>query len=135
MTTPTAGIMSPALSDDRRATRNRRPHVPRLLARLLSYLKREAEAHDVQEWKRHFRRCGTNVEISPRCSIWGFAGLQIGDNSCIHQFTHIFASGGVEIGRNVMISSNCAISSVTHPLAAVERRSRQLIMKPVTIGD
>lgn len=115
--------------------RPKRPRIPRLLARTFSYLRREVEAFEVAEWKRNFRRCGQNVEISSRCSIWGFEGLQIGDNSCIHQFTHIFASGGVTIGRNVMISVNCSISSVTHPLCATDRWRQPLILRPVSIAD
>jgi maltose O-acetyltransferase len=112
-----------------------RPRLPWPIARLLSYLKRQVEAYDVEMWKRSFRACGRDVHISPQCSIWGFEGFSIGDHSVIHQFTHIFASGGVDIGRGVMVSSNCAIASVTHPAAAASRWTLPLVMKPVRIDD
>jgi acetyltransferase-like isoleucine patch superfamily enzyme len=127
--------LSPIVTEEHPATIRRRPRLPRWVARALSYLKREVEAYEVAAWKRQFGCCGINVEISPRCAIWSFEGLRIGDNSCIHSFSHIFAGGGVEIGRNVMISANCSISSVTHPLAPSERWRQPLLKKPVTIGD
>jgi acetyltransferase-like isoleucine patch superfamily enzyme len=135
VTTADAKTVLPGSSHEAGAPARQRPRIPRLLLRALSYLKREVEAYEVENWKRHFRRCGINVEISPRCSIWGFEGLQIGDNSCIHQFTHIFAGGGVNIGHNVMISANCSISSVTHPLAPIDRWRQPLVMSAVTIAD
>src|SRR5580693_2014405 len=88
--------------------RRRLPRLPRLVARALCYLRREMDAYQLEELKRQFRRCGQNVDVSPECTIWGASGFQIGDNSCIHRYTHIFAAGGVTIGRNVMISANCS---------------------------
>lgn len=113
----------------------RMPRLPRLLARALCYLKREVESYQLEELKRQFRRCGRNVEISTRCTIWGAAGFQIGDNSCIHSYTHIFAGGGVTIGRNVMISTNCAISSLTHTTAMADRWRLPSVSRPVLISD
>ena len=102
-----SGLVSEPVTDGQLPTRRRRTRIPRVIARTLRYLKREVEAYDVEQWKRNFGKCGVNVSISPRCSVWGFEGLQVGDNSCIHEFTHIFASGGVAIGRNAMIYVNC----------------------------
>ena len=109
--------------------------VPKTLGRLLSYLKRRTQEYEVERWKGCLRACGRGVQLSPLCSIWGFEGMSIRDYSVVHQFTHIFASGGVEIGKHVMISSNCSISSVTHPVDAARRASQPLLMKPVRIED
>ena len=108
---------------------------PLLMLRVLSYLKRRLGAHEVTVWKRNMRYCGQGVEISELSSIWGWEGFSIGDGSVINQFTHIFASGGVDIGRHVLISSNCSISSVTHPVQATHRSAEPLVMQPVRIGD
>ena len=108
---------------------------PWIMFRALGYLKRKVEEQEVAMWKRNMRYCGADVQISERCSIWGWEGFSIGDGSVINQFTHIFASGGVEIGRDVMISSNCSISSVTHPVQALHRSAEPMVLKPVKIGN
>jgi maltose O-acetyltransferase len=112
-----------------------RPKLPRWIARTLTYLKREVESYEVETWKASLRRCGTEVQISERCSIWGYEGLSIGDRSAIHQFTHIFATGGVNIGSDVMISANCTISSVTHLVVTSARNRKPLVLRPVNIAD
>jgi maltose O-acetyltransferase len=109
--------------------------VPHALLRAMRFLKRELDAYEVACWMRCMRRCGAGAQISPQASIWGWEGLAVGERSVIHQFTHIFASGGVEIGQDVMISSNCSISSVTHPVAASPRCAEPLVFAPVRIGD
>jgi len=113
----------------------RPPRLPNLLIRGLSFLLREVNEFEITRRKSHFRYCGQHVELSSHCSIWGFEGLSIGDHSVVHQYTHIFASGGVTIGRRVMISVNCSISSVTHPVRMMNRQAAPLEFKPVTIGD
>lgn len=111
------------------------PDLPRLLVRVLSYVQRQVAAFDVERQKRAMRRCGRNVQISPQCFIWGLEGFAIGDDSSVHQFTHVFASGGVEIGSGVLISANVSISSVTHPVCAANRSGAPLEYAPVIIGD
>ena len=118
-----------------RPRRGSAPKLPGLFLRVLSYIQRELEEFEVERWKKRMKYCGEGVQLSSKCSIWGYEEFSIGDGATINQFTHIFASGGVEIGRGVMISSNCSISSVTHPIAAADRTSHPLVMKPVRIGD
>lgn len=118
------------------ARRARRPpDLPRLLVRVLSYVQRQVAAFDVERQKRAMRHCGRDVQISSQCFIWGLEGFAIGDGSAIHQFTHVFASGGVQIGAGVMISANVSISSVTHPVCAANRTDAPLEYAPVTIHD
>lgn len=59
--------------------------------------------------------------------------LSVGDRTEINNCTVIFALGGVTVGSDVLISSGCCITSVTHPRAVAERQS--LIERPVMIND
>jgi maltose O-acetyltransferase len=61
--------------------------------------------------------------------------LTIGARSRIGAFTTIWAHGGVTIGQDVLISSNCGISSATHPMDPTARVSGQMVVGPVTIGN
>jgi maltose O-acetyltransferase len=61
--------------------------------------------------------------------------LTIGDRSEINDFTLIFALGRVAIGSDVLVSSGCNITSLTHPTDRGERATRRLIEKPVRICD
>jgi acetyltransferase-like isoleucine patch superfamily enzyme len=76
--------------------------------------------------------CGKNVYISSKSLICSPNELEIGDNVCIHAFTHIFAGGGLKIGSGSMISSNCSITTVTHPVDSLDRV--HTITKSVVIG-
>jgi acetyltransferase-like isoleucine patch superfamily enzyme len=78
------------------------------------------------------KACGKNIFIGPQCIIRCPHQLEMGDNVCINTFTHIFADGGVKIGDNSLISSNCSIGSITHPIHS-EKRHR-IVHRPVEIG-
>jgi maltose O-acetyltransferase len=93
----------------------------------------EYENFKINELKKRLRRCGENVFISPKAIIWSESEVEIGDNVCIHSFTHIFAGGGLKIGNGTMISSNCSIATVTHPINPLERNIN--IYKSIVIGE
>jgi len=61
--------------------------------------------------------------------------LSVGDHSEINDFTLIFAQGGVHVGSNVLISSGCNITSLTHPSDPARRHAGELIERPVRIMD
>lgn len=92
--------------------------------------------------KRELAACGERVHLSPRCSLWSLDRLSLGDDVEINPFTHIFAGGGVSIGAGTLISSNCAISSVTHVKNSRARHAllpedappSARLLRPVTIG-
>lgn len=92
------------------------------------------EDFKVRRTKRSFKSCGERVYISPKCSIWSEDCLEVGDDVCIHAFTYIFAVGGVNIGAGTMISSNCSITSITHPKNSSYRILEPGIEKPIIIG-
>ncbi len=78
------------------------------------------------------KSCGKNIFIGPQCVIRCPHHLEMGDNVCINTFTHIFADGGVKIGDNSLISSNCSLGSITHSIHS-EKRHR-IIHRPIEIG-
>jgi acetyltransferase-like isoleucine patch superfamily enzyme len=88
----------------------------------------------VRRIKSRFKSCGKNVFISPKCIIWSEDCLEIGDNACIHSFTHIFAGGGIVISEGAMISANCSISTISHPVECFNRNTSSCISKPIFIG-
>ena len=83
--------------------------------------------------------CGVGVFIDGSCHILIPQQLEIGDNSVISSYTTIYATYGVVIGKNCLISSNCGISSVNHIQNATNRRlyddDNSLYSKSVFIGN
>ena len=88
--------------------------------------------YNAERIKKQFKKCGARVYLSPNACLWGVDELSVGDDVCIHSFTHIFCGGGVSIGAGTRISSNCAISSVTHSIPHLDPSEKILI--PVSIG-
>lgn len=103
-----------------------------LLFIILNSLVHRFASFQTKQIKKRLRYCGNNVYISSKAFIWSENYLEIGDDVCIHAFTHIFAGGGLKIGSGTMISSNCSITTVTHSINSVDRSPG--IDKPVTIG-
>jgi acetyltransferase-like isoleucine patch superfamily enzyme len=91
--------------------------------------------YQINRLKKNLKYCGQNVSISYECMILAPGQLELGDNVTINAFTHIFAGGGVKIGSGTMISSNCSISSLTHPINDSCRQEKTCIKKAVTIGQ
>src|SRR5580658_2247802 len=90
------------------------------------------------KWRILGLKMGRSVGIYSHVIIYDAACVSIGDNSTILSFTLLFGSGGITIGRDVLISSNCSIFSVTHRDDALDhgllfRDTR--VMAPVMIGD
>ena len=95
---------------------------------------REYDDFRIRRIKRSLKSCGERVYISSKCIIWGESGLELGDDIDINSFTHIFATGGVKIGDGTLISSNCSLASVTHPINSEKRFEEPIIEKPIIIG-
>ncbi len=102
--------------------------------RAFDRLMRDYDDFRVRRIKRSLKSCGTRVYISPKCLILGESELELGDDIGINSFTHIFAAGGVKIGSGTLISSNCSISSLTHPINCLRRNGEPHIEKPVILG-
>jgi maltose O-acetyltransferase len=78
--------------------------------------------------------CGRNVKLYHPIVFYGAEALDIGDNTSIAPYVHIWCGGRVIIGANCMIGSHVAISSLTHDYRAPEM-SRTIVAKPVIVGD
>ena len=83
--------------------------------------------------------CGSNVTIHHTCNIILPQRMEIGHNSYISSYTTMYATFGIKIGDNCLISSNCGISSVNHAINSSNRMKTQhldhLESKPVVIGN
>lgn len=112
-----------------------------MLFRLLSRLRRELVAFERRRLLAACRACGRDVQLAEPWSIANPEQLSLGDGVEINAFCQIFAGAGVTIGAGTLISSHCAISSVTHPLQHPARRGvlaspdpAESLHRPVTIG-
>ena len=105
----------------------------RLVFRAFDAFARRYEDFRVERLRSRLGACGARVYLSPHCIVWCEEKLRVGNDVCIHSFTHIFAGGGVTLGDGVMISSNCSISSVTHHKEP--KRRAETIIRPVVIGS
>lgn len=80
-------------------------------------------------------KCGKNVEIRDRATIYSPENLFIADNVAINSGVTILAQGGVTIGEYTMIAPGVTIISVNHDYKREgERALSTLIKKPVIIG-
>ncbi len=78
--------------------------------------------------------CGNNVKIYHPVIFYGPEALDIGDDTSVASYVHIWCGGRVIIGARCMIGSHVAISSLTHDYNQVQMW-KTIVAKPVTIGD
>lgn len=86
---------------------------------------------------RHMKRFGENLCIYPGARIIGIWSLSVGDNVQIGASNMIQASGGVELGNNVMTGPGVKIWSINHKYQQpdIPIHSQGWEKKPVIIGD
>jgi maltose O-acetyltransferase len=82
-----------------------------------------------------FKRFGRRNTIDFPVKIRGKENVSVGDDCSINAFVHIWGYGGVEIGDNVMIASHVAISSLTHDYTQRSMRFSEVIRRKVVIED
>lgn len=82
-----------------------------------------------------FKKFGRNNTFWFPVKILGKENISIGDNCALNAYIHIWGSGGVEIGNNVMIAAHVIITSVTHDYNSPSIRHSKLIHKKVIIKD
>lgn len=85
-------------------------------------------------WKARLRSMGESTELYPNVVIHSPNHVSIGANVAIAEFVHIWGSGGVNIGNDVLIASHVVITSQTHDPDENLHRST-MIKKSVIIGD
>lgn len=110
-----------------------------LIYRFFFWVEKRALNARMDDLKKKFKHCGKNVVIESDCRIIVPKNFQIGENSSISNHTTIFATFGVSIGANCLISSNCGISSYNH-ISLSQNRFRDSALdvnfsRPVFIGD
>src|SRR4051812_40657084 len=93
----------------------------------------------IRRTKQSLKFCGQNVHIDYSCHILVPQQMEIGNNSSISSYTTIYATFGVIIGNNCLISSNCGISSYNHVMNSSNRHRDKAddlkFSKPVIIGN
>lgn len=86
-------------------------------------------------FKKGLKYCGKNVRFYPPLTLEGKEYIQIGDNTAIGTYVHIWGHGDVNIGNNVAIAAHCCITSLNHDYSHELIRKGPIIKKQVTIED
>jgi maltose O-acetyltransferase len=68
----------------------------------------------INKIQKRLKKCGEGLSIQFPIIIEGYDYIEIGEKVAFAAFVHIWGSGGVKIGKNVMIGAHTAISSITH---------------------
>jgi acetyltransferase-like isoleucine patch superfamily enzyme len=101
---------------------------------LYGFISRWLESHSIRQIKESMHFCGQNVTIYPPVVFYGAEALDVGDNTSVAPYVHIWCGGRVIIGARCMIGSHTAITSLTHDYASPEMW-KTIEAKPVVIGD
>jgi maltose O-acetyltransferase len=111
----------------------------KLIYRIYFRIERMIDLQRQLNVKKRLKYCGQNVNLYSSCYIIMPQQMEIGDNTSIAPYTTIYATFGVKIGKNCLISSNCGISSYNHIQDSLNRRANESedfrFSKPVSIGD
>ena len=92
------------------------------------------EVQKDQHIKESIHFCGKNVKLYQPVIFYGAEALDIGDNTSVAPYVHIWCGGRVIIGARCMIGSHTAITSLTHDYDSPEMWKTMRAM-PVIIGD
>jgi acetyltransferase-like isoleucine patch superfamily enzyme len=92
-----------------------------------------ADSND-KRLKKSLHFCGQEVKIYQPVVFFGAEALDIGANTSVAPFVHIWCGGRVIIGSRCMIGSHVAISSLTHDYTHA-KMSETIVAKPVHIDD
>lgn len=85
--------------------------------------------------KKSLKHCGERVHFYLPLHLSAPNNLEIGDDSTIGTYVHMWCQGGISIGKRVMIGSHVAITSVGHDYSLEDMRFAPAIHKPVVIED
>lgn len=85
--------------------------------------------------KRKFKSFGKASTIIWPSRFEGIENIEIGNNTDIGAFVHIWGNGGVTIGNSVMIASHVAITSMTHDYLQKSMKFSPPISKAISIED
>ena len=108
--------------------------IKRLRTAVLTKLRQHLADFDDMRIRDSLHFCGPGVMIYHPVVFYGAAALDIGANTSVAPFVHIWCGGRVVIGANCMIGSHVAISSLTHDYTHA-KMSGTIVAKPVRIED
>ena len=97
-------------------------------------ISRWLEAQKDRQIKEAMHFCGKRVRIYPPVVFYGPEALDMGDDTSVAPYVHIWCGGRVIIGSRCMIGSHAAITSLTHDYNSPEMW-KTIVAKPVIIGD
>jgi acetyltransferase-like isoleucine patch superfamily enzyme len=92
------------------------------------------EAQKDTSIKSAMHYCGNNVKIYHPVIFYGPEALDIGDDTSVASYVHIWCGGRVIIGSRCMIGSHVAITSLTHNYDK-EDMWKTIETRPVKIED
>lgn len=107
------------------------PYRVKFFKKINDYLT-ESQHHTLKNSLKH---CGERVHFYLPFHICFPGDLEIGDDSTIGTYVHMWCLGGVSIGSRVMIGSHTAITSITHDYTKEDMRFPPNIVKPVVVED
>ena len=108
--------------------------IKRLFAAALGKLRELMANSDDRRLKKALHFCGQDVMIYHPVVFYGPEALDIGANTSVAPFVHIWCGGRVIIGAHCMIGSHVAISSLTHDYRH-SKMSETIVPKAVRIDD
>lgn len=100
----------------------------RLFAQILYRVK-------IKLYLKGFKNVGYNISLKFPLKIEGKNNVEIGDNTSIGTYVHIWGNGGVRIGKDVLIAAHCCITSLTHDYSMKPVRLGKIVSKTVIIED
>lgn len=111
----------------------------RILTRIFLKIEKIVNIQRFEILRSKMKYCGKNARIDYTCYIFVPQRLEVGENTSISSYTTIYATFGVKIGDNCLISSNCGISSYNHIHNSLNRPANinqdHLYSKKVIIGN
>lgn len=64
---------------------------------------------------------GENTRVAPWCVFREYGGhINIGKNCSINSFCHFSGNGGIDIGNNVLIATQCVLISANHKFDLID---------------
>jgi len=85
-------------------------------------------------WKRRFSKCGHNVVIRPKITVYEPGKVCVGDYVSFGEGVHIYGNGGVNIGNYVMIGHYSTLTTATHDYK-VSLMYDTFLTSPIVIKD
>lgn len=79
---------------------------------------------------------GCDIQDGARLETWG-GSIELKENTFVGPYVVIYGHGGVQIGRNCLISMHSRVLSSNHtiPPIGVSIRSQPDVLQPTVIGD